>query len=201
MKKLLIIFLTFLSVATFAQTEKGKYLVGGSADMSMSFQGKNNSFNMSISPQFSAFVIRGLAIGARYSFGISASKTYSNSKHEYVSTTTFSSGIGPLIRGYVGKKQLKGVFSAGANYLTSTTLTKNNVSGTSGYNVTGFVGAAYFFNTLLSLEFGLYLTNTGYQKQLPSTRGGFSVGFFVFLDNKKKESALMNESQEFKKTE
>jgi len=201
MKKQFLLLFAFVSISCVAQTEKGKYLVGGSADMSMAFQGKNNSFNMSLSPQFSAFVTKGLAIGARYSFGISASKTFNNSTQEYVSTTTFTSGIGPLIRGYVGKKQLKGVFAAGANYLTSTTLRKNNVSGTSGYNVTGFAGAAYFFNPLLSLEFGLYVTNTGYQNQLPTTRGGFSVGFFVFLDNKKKESALMNDSKEFKKLE
>ncbi len=201
MKKLLAVLFAFFSVTSFAQTEKGKYLVGGSADMSMSFTGINNSFNMSLSPQFSAFVTKGLAIGARYSFGISASKTFDNNKQEYVSVSTFTSGIGPLIRGYVGKKQLKGVFAAGANYLTTTTLRKNNVSGTSGYNATAFVGAAYFFNPLLSLEFGLYVTNTGYQKRLSTTRGGLSVGFFVFLDNKKKEKALMNESQEFKKTE
>ena len=199
MKKLLTVFLLFVCTCSFAQTEKGKYLVGGSADISLSFQGKNNNFNLSLSPQFGAFVVRGLVIGGRYSFIISGSTTFDNNKKEYVSTTTFSSGIGPLVRYYIGKKQLKGIIAANANYLTSTTLRKTSVSGTSGYNVTGFVGAAYFFNPLLSLEFGAYVTNTGYEKQLPSTRGGFSVGIFVFLDNKKKDNALMNESQELKK--
>ena len=201
MKRRLVIFFVFIYTCSFAQIEKGKYLVGGSADMSMSFQGKNNSFNMSLSPQFGTFVIRGLAIGGRYSFGISATHNFDNNKKEYVNTSTFASGIGPLIRYYIGKKPLKGLISASANYLTSTTLRKSSVSGTSGYNATGFVGAAYFFNPLLSLEFGVYITNTGYQKQLPTTRGGFSVGFFVFLDNKKKEKSLVNEFQEFKKTE
>jgi len=187
--------LLFIVTNLFAQTEKGKYLVGGAADMSMSFTGKNNNFNMSLSPQFGVFVVKGFAIGARYTFGISAAKTFSTAKNEYVSTTTFTSGIGPLFRGYIGKKQLKGLLAAGASYLTSTTLRKNNVSGTNGYTATGLIGAAYFFNPHVSLEFGFYVTNTGYQKQLPTTRGGISVGFSVFLDKKKDEKALMNESQ------
>ena len=109
MKKLLTVFFLFVFTGSFAQTEKGKYLVGGSADISMSFQGKNNNFNLSLSPQFGAFVVRGLVIGGRYSFIISGSKTFDNNKKEYVSTTTFSSGIGPLVRYYIGKKQLKGI--------------------------------------------------------------------------------------------
>jgi len=201
MKELVAIFFVLISITCSAQTEKGKYLVGGSADMSMSFQGKNSGFNMSLTPQFAAFVVRGLAIGGRYSFGISSSKNFDFNKKEYLSTTTFTSGIGPLIRYYLGKKPLKGVFAASANYLTSTTLRKNSVSGTSGFNITGSIGMAYFFNPLLSLETAFYISATGYEKQLPFTRGGFSVGFFVFLDNKKKGNSLLNDSKEFKTPE
>lgn len=201
MKKAFLLFFVFVSICSFAQVEKGKYLVGGSADLSLSFQGKNNSFNMSLTPQFGAFVVRGLAIGGRYSFGISSTHNYDFNKKEYVNTSTFTSGIGPLIRYYIGKKPLKGVITASANYLTSTTLRKNSVSGTSGFNATGSVGIAYFFNPLLSLETAFYVTATGYEKQLPVTRGGFSVGFFFFLDNKKKEKPLMNDSKEFKTPE
>ena len=201
MKKLSVVLFVMVSINSFAQTEKGKYLVGGSADISMSFQGKNSGFNMSLTPQFGAFVVRGLAIGGRYSIGISSSKNYDFNKKEYVSTTTFTSGIGPLVRYYIGKKQLKGVIAASANYLTSTTLRKNNVSGTSGFNATGSVGIAYFLNPLLSLETAFYVTTTSYEKQLPTVRGGFSVGLFVFLDNKKKEKALTNDSKEFKTPE
>ena len=198
MKKLFLIFFVLVSISSFSQVEKGKYLVGGSADFSLAFQGKNNSFNLSLSPQFSAFVINGLAIGARYSFGISATHNYDFNKKEYVNTSTFTSGIGPLIRGYIGKNQLKGLLAGSASYLTSTTLRKSSVSGTSGFNLYGIVGIAYFFNPHLSLETGFYISATGYEKQLPVTRGGFSVGFSVFLDNKKKENPLMNDSKEFK---
>src|ERR1041385_2111247 len=102
-----------------AQVERGRYLIGGSADISSSYQGKNSGFNLSLSPSFGVFVVKGFAIGARYSFGLSSSRTYDNTKKEYVSTTTFSSGIGPLVRYYFGKKPLKGIVSANVNYLTS----------------------------------------------------------------------------------
>jgi hypothetical protein len=46
---------------------------------------------------------------------------------------------------------------------------------------------AYFFNQHLSLETGMYITATGYQTQLPTTRIGFSLGLFAFLDKKKPE--------------
>src|SRR5688572_1624888 len=98
----LIVFL--ITLCAQAQVERGKYLVGGNADMSTSYQGKNSGFNLSLSPSFGIFVVKGFALGARYSFGISSSKTFSNTRQEYVVVTTFNSGIGPLVRYYFGKK-------------------------------------------------------------------------------------------------
>ena len=147
-------------------------------------------FNLSFTPSFGIFVVKGFAIGGRYSFGITSAKTFDNNKQEYVSVTTFTSGIGPLVRYYIGKKQLKGLISANVNYLTSTTLRKNNVTGTHGFSTTGFLGMAHFFNEHLSLECGLYISAASFVKQLPLTRVGFSVGLFAFLNKKKKEPAL-----------
>ena len=56
---------------------------------------------------------------------------------------------------------------------------------------------AYFFNPHLSLETGLYLTGQSFVHQRPTTRVGVSVGFFVFLDNKKNEKPLVNEQMNF----
>jgi hypothetical protein len=200
-KKVLSLFFVLISATVFAQVERGKYLAGGSADISVSYTGKNSTFNMSLTPQFGVFVVRGFAIGGRYAFGISSTRNFDNNKKEYVSTSTFTSGIGPILRYYIGKKQLKGIISASANYLTSTTLRKNSVSGTTGFSTMGLAGIAYFLNPHLSLETGLYAATTSFAKQLTTLRVGLSVGFFVFLDNKKKEKPLMNESQEFKKQE
>ena len=183
----LLFFILLFSAGLQAQVERGRFLVGGSADISSSYQGKNSGFNLSLNPSFGVFVVKGFAIGGRYSFGVTSSRTFDNSKKEFVTTTTFSSGIGPLLRYYFGKKQLKGLVSANVNYLTSVTLRKNNVSGTTGYSALGLLGMAYFFNPHLSLETGLYISGTGFIKQLPVTRIGISVGLFAFLDKKKKE--------------
>ncbi len=189
MKKLFFIPLTvlLLSFCANAQVEKGRYLLGGNVDISGSYQGRNSGFNMSLTPSFGVFIVKGFAIGARYSFGISSARTYSRANDEFTSVTTFTSGIGPSFKYYFGKKQLKGLVSANVNYLTSITLRKNNVSGTSGFNATGLLGMAHFFNPHLSLECGLYVSGVSYVKQLPTTRIGFSVGLFAFLDKKKKE--------------
>lgn len=176
-----------LSDSVQAQVERGRYLVGGNVDISGSYQGKNSGFNMSLTPSFGVFVVKGFAVGGRYSFGISSARTFDKTKDEFVSVTTFSSGVGPLLRYYIGKKQLKGLISANVNYLTSSTLRKNNVSGTNGFSATGLVGMAHFFNPHLSLECGLYVSGVSFVKQLPTTRIGFSVGLFAFLDKKKKQ--------------
>jgi hypothetical protein len=181
------VILFLASAGANAQVEKGRFLVGGSADISSAYQGKNSSFNLSLAPSFGVFVVKGFAIGGRYSFGISSSKTYDKVKDEYNTVTTFTSGVGPLVRYYIGKKPLKGLISANVNYLTSTTLRKTSVSGTNGFSATGLVGFGYFFNPHLSLDCGLYVSGQGFEKQLPVTRIGFSVGLFAFLDKKKKE--------------
>ncbi len=181
------LFLSLFLTSAYPQVEKGRYLIGGNADISTAFQNKTSRFNLSLSPAFGVFVIKGFAIGARYSFGVSSVRTFNTNRQEYVATTTFNSGVGPLARYYFGKKQLKGLVAANVNYLTTVTLRRNNVSGTSGYSATGFLGMAHFFNPHLALECGLYVTGVGYLKQLPTTRIGFSVGLFAFLDKKKKE--------------
>jgi hypothetical protein len=170
-----------------AQVERGRYLIGGNVDISSSYQGKNSGFNMSLTPSFGVFVAKGFAIGARYAFGISSSRTLNATSKEYVSVTSFTSGIGPLVRYYIGKKPLKGLISANVNYLTSVTLRKKNVSGTNGFSATGLIGMGYFFNPHLSLDCGLYVSGVSFVKQLPVTRIGFSIGLFAFLDKKKKE--------------
>ena len=54
-----------------AQTEKNRYLVGGSSDISEMVQGTSSSFNLSLSPSFGVFVVKNFAIGGLLSFGIS----------------------------------------------------------------------------------------------------------------------------------
>jgi hypothetical protein len=101
--------------------------------------------------------------------------------------------VGPNFKYYLGKKALKGVASFSPAYTVSTSFKKSSPTATTsinsldGFALTGLVGMAYFFNQHLSLETGMYITATGYQTQLPTTRIGFSLGLFAFLDKKKPE--------------
>lgn len=182
-----LLFCMSLSAITNAQVERGRYLVGGTVDISSARQGTTSNFNMSLTPSFGVFVVKGFAIGARYTFGINSARVFNNSRKEYVTTTTFNSGVGPLLKYYYGKKAVKGLVSANVNYLTTVTLRRSDVSGTTGLNVNGLVGMAYFLNPHIGLETGLYINTTSYLERLPITRIGVSAGFFVFLDKKKKE--------------
>lgn len=167
---------------------RGRITIGGSADLSNTFRANNGgSFNFSIAPSFAYFVVRGLAVGARYSFGIGSSKSFDASKNQYVATTTFTTFVGPTVKYYVGKHQLKGVMAAQGGYAVYTAL-----QGTSVFNLNGFAfgasaGTAHFFNKNLALETTFYFNTSGFETQLPSTRVGVSLGLFAFLDTKKRE--------------
>lgn len=182
-----ILLLVMLVSVAAAQTEKGRYIVGGNVDISGSIQGDVKRFNMTLAPSFGIFVVKGFAIGGRYSFGVSSISQYDEKEKERISTVTFSTAIGPLVKGYFGPKRLKGFATANVQYLTSTTLRKSRINGTQGLSTMGSVGIAHFFNNNVVLESGLYVSLQSVVKQLPITRIGFSMGLFVILDKKKKE--------------
>jgi hypothetical protein len=187
MKKLLSTFFLLISIATFAQVEKGKYLIGGSVDISQLMQGEARNFNMSISPAFGVFVIKGLGIGGRYSFGVASRRVYNKKKEKYMPSTSFTTAIGPKVSYYIGKKAFKGLVSAYANYVVYTQLYNGNVTNLNGFSAGGFVGMAYFFNEHVAMESGMYLNGSGYKGEFPATRIGFSVGLAVVLDKKKQD--------------
>ncbi|HWB62881.1 MAG TPA: hypothetical protein VG603_05165 [Chitinophagales bacterium] len=171
----------------YSQTEKGRYMVGGSGDISESFNGVNSNFNFSLSPSFGVFVVKNFAVGGIYSFTIGGAHTYNVKKGEYVNATTFTAGIGPQLKYFLGKKAVKGFASASAAYAVYTRLSQGDVTNLNGFSVGGMLGVAYFFNNYISLETGFYLTGAGYQYELPTTRAGLSIGLYGFLDKKKAE--------------
>ena len=187
MNRVLTAFFLLLFVSAFSQTDKGKLLIGGNADMSLSFQSTTRNFNLSINPTFGVFAIKNFLIGGRYSFGVASRRAFNNDKNEYRTVTSFTTGIGPIAKYYFGKKQLKGFLAANASYLVFTQLTKGNVANKNGFSAGGSVGMAYFFNEHVALETAFYVTASGYEGDFPTTRGGISVGIFTLLDKKKSE--------------
>ncbi len=169
------------------QTDKGGYLVGGSVDLSDDFNGANTNFNFSVAPSFAVFVVKNFAVGANYAITIGNSHTFDASSGTYTSITTLQTFIGPYLKYYIGKKQLKGMVSFTGGYSGITALGGGDVISLNGFALKGTLGMAYFFNQHISLETAAYINAQGYQTLLPSTRVGLSIGFFTFLDKKKQE--------------
>jgi hypothetical protein len=170
-----------------AQTERGQYLVGGSIDVSDDFNAGNTNFNFSVSPSFAVFVVKNFAVGANYAITIANARTFDASSGTYTSITSLQTFIGPYLKYYMGKKQLKGMVSFTGGYSGFTALGGGDVISLNGFALHGALGMAYFFNPHISLETAAYIQSQGYQTLYPSTRVGLSVGFFTFLDKKKKE--------------
>ncbi|MCS6933651.1 MAG: hypothetical protein NZM35_00690 [Chitinophagales bacterium] len=181
-----------------AQTEKHKLLVAGSGDLWWQGSGDKKSnqdvrrFLLNISPMAAYFVINNLAVGGRYSFGISTVRNYNTNRNRYEATTVFTSVVGPVMKYYVGKKMLKGFMMAHAAYTVQTTLRRGGVTNKDGFNTGGSAGLAYFFNPHVALETGAFLTASGFKGDWPATRGGISVGFAILLDTKSRNAALIN---------
>lgn len=187
MKALAVLSLLLCMFTGFSQVEKGRYLIGGAVDISYTIQEEQRNFNMTIAPAFGVFVVKGLAIGGRYAFGVGSRRIYNNKEERYMPATTFTTAIGPRISYYIGKKPLKGLVSAHGSYTVYTRLYDGDVDNRNGFQTGGFLGMAYFFNPNLSLETGAYINASGYTGDFPTTRFGFSIGLAALLDKKKKE--------------
>ena len=179
---------------TYAQTDKGRLIAGGSVNISESVQGTTTTFNLALQPTFGAFVINNLAIGGTYSFSVGSSRTFNATTDVHSTTTTINTLVGPLVKYYFGKKAMKPFISANAGYSVYTQLRSNSSPGSStgitnydGGQFGGSVGIAYFFNQHLAIESALYSTTSAYNTQIPTTRIGFSLGLYAFLDKKKQE--------------
>lgn len=182
---LLLLFFSFLAVS--AQVDKGRYLIGGSVDISHLTQGEARNFNLSLSPQFGVFVVKGFAVGGRYSFGVASRRIFNEKKQQYMPLTVFTTAVGPELSYYPGKKALKGAISAYGNYTVYTRLYNGDVTNKNGFAAGGFAGMAYFFNNHIMLRSGMYINVSGYEGDFPATRIGFSIGLAAVLDKKNKE--------------
>jgi hypothetical protein len=187
MKALITSLFVLLFFVGFSQVEKGHYLIGGSVDISHLTQGETRNFNLSLSPRFGVFAVKGFAVGGRYSFGVDSRRIYNKKEEKYMPSTVFTTSIGPELSYFLGKKALKGLASVYGNYTVYTRLYDGDVTNKNGFAVGGFLGMAYFFNEHVMLKSGMYINTSGYKGDFPATRIGFSVGLAVVLDKKNKE--------------
>ena len=185
-KSLFSLLFLFAWVTSFAQTDKGSWLLGGTATIgtsSYSFSGSSTTTTTGITlqPTVGYFIINNLVIGA----GVPLS--YSSE------TNTSSSTIGlvPFGRYFFLEGNVKPFVQAQVGY-TSTNITTNvsgrDVSYTSSGSTFGVGGGlAIFLTKSASLDLNLYYSST--TKNAPSNNAvtgtasnfGLQVGFLVYL--------------------
>jgi hypothetical protein len=206
MKKNTLSFLTLLLVfgchETFSQTEKGTWLLGGSANVSRSKSGYGSSgdndyyyFSYGVSPQLMYLPADRLAIGLSLNFNHSkALKTDYDSK----SSSFF---VGPVVRYYLPVSEKWAVFPQ-VKYTFGTQITHSPIFDSGGgivviqktkYTYGNFnagFGTTYFLNKNIGLEGILQYTKSngktdieGVDDSFASTIN-FSVGFQIYFGRK-----------------
>jgi len=201
MKRLstMMLLLTTLSAyVSSAQTEKGSFLLGGTAgasslhtDSPSSYLGQYKATTVYLSPNIGYFVIDKLALGL--SASISAGKTSYENIDAYSRNTTF--GAGPFVRYYFPMDRWA-IFPY-VSYSLSTTNTKGRSFGYDPILTTNYhynttqktfsagVGATYFITRNIGLE-GIvsYQAYNSTNRDLPDTEQSglnFKVGFQIYL--------------------
>lgn len=175
-KNLHLIFLIlsiFTYSTTFAQTEKGIKLLGGSADISStSFDSDSeNIFGVSVNPNIGFFLVDNFALGAEVPLGFTSSD---------ISNTT-QVGLVPFARYYLGSSDTRKFFLGVRGGIVS-----SNVSFDSGDDISrnqGVVGAnagvAFFINQSIALETALNYQYISIEDSNGVSNIGLSVGFQI----------------------
>lgn len=198
MKKLLLItpLLFVLTSSSFAQPQKGSWLVGASiANGGAAVQPNINSvFNFNISPKAGYFLSNRLALGTGINFGIGGSAT--------TKQFAFNYGASPFLRYYFAKKEGMQVNKAylftevsagynGTNYregIAGGRYTSNMLQAGAG------LGLAYFIAPNVSIE-GLFKMNyaTGVNRintNVGQFRPSIGFGFQIYLRSKKEKATI-----------
>lgn len=177
MKKLLLLTAIILIVTSvsFAQTQKGNWLVGGSAEFSSQKTGDFSTTTFSFQPAAGYFVANDVAVGA--GLGFASSKDEGDD-----AVTAFS--FAPFVRYYFAplgpgaKLFVNGSFGVGSvKYVDSESFTQWDIS----------AGPAIFLNPHTALEIALGYGSMKIKDASDATNAfGVSIGFQVHLGAGKK---------------
>lgn len=185
MKKgsLLFAAMLFFGLCTFAQTQKGYYIIGAQlAGMDLNFQNKSTSFGLELTPQVAWFVKDNMAIGGYVTLGLQTSKGY----------TSFDYGIGALGRYYIADKatqitsKTKFFLEANAGISGNNTKIGGSSTNTNGLGLGFGPGLAYFITDNVALE-GLIKYNlaVGFGNSTTTNNIHFNLGFAIHLPGSK----------------
>ncbi len=177
MKKTIILLAAlFVGGTSFAQINKGQYLVGGNAGFTSTSQsgGGGSTTNVSLSPNFGYFVMDKLAVGAKLDL--------SSTSGGGVTASTFA--FGPYARYYFLDAAAKtNIFGqAGINFGST-----NPGGGAGSTSTTGFqlaAGPAFFLTPNVALEIGAQFTSLSGGGATQS-QFGVMAGFQIHMGNGK----------------
>lgn len=171
MKNIFLILFVLMAGYSFGQTEKGNFLVGGTAG----FQSSSTNTTIAFSPNVGYFVKNNFAIGA--------SSTLSSVKEDFQKITTFN--IGPFARYYVGHSNFKPFGLLQLGYLSYTVKeldTPPSKSSIDGFGFTIGVGGAAFISRDVAFETILGYNSQRYATADPVNNISLSLGFQIFFN-------------------
>lgn len=158
------------SITSFAQTEKGKFMIGGNFDFAKSEQSGIRATEFSFSPSVGYFIYNNLSVGIGLDYSLFKSSQY---KGEFVA-------IIPFARYYFAKQdKLKFFGQAGLGLLSSNIKSRAADDGFVPNKINELtyhagVGASYFFTKNVALEGVLQYKSIEYKKAL-----GFNLGLKI----------------------
>ena len=175
MKKIILVLMLCMSLGiSFAQTDKGDWMVGGMIDLNT---GKNST-HIGFTPNAGTFLFQNFAVGGNILLDYLKSGD----------TRVTEFGLGPFARYYFTQHKARPLVHANVNYLSSKVKAPGFTSTNTGTNLFLGGGIAYFINQNVSLEGLLGYSNTKYKDFEGSGGLNISIGFQVYLSKREVET-------------
>jgi Outer membrane protein beta-barrel domain len=163
-----------LSGETFAQTEKGDWLVGGILQLNTA----KNSTSFEFSPNAGYFVLDNFALGAKLVIA-----------YEQLGDLNITSfGVGPFARYYFSEKKIKPFFAADFDYQNQKFKTSLGSVTENAFNYFLGGGAAFFINDNVAVEGLLGYRHTKVKEEEGNGGLNFRVGFQVYINRHQAQS-------------
>ncbi|MBI5914291.1 MAG: outer membrane beta-barrel protein [Bacteroidetes bacterium] len=129
--------------STFAQTESGRVMLGGTAGFDVQFEDEHNIVSIDVQPQLGFFILDNLAVGSGLAL-------VSLKQGDDFKSTAF--GILPFGRYYFGSGNTRFFVQAHFGYTTAKTEFFGEESTSSGTQIGGGPGVAFFLNNHVAIE-------------------------------------------------
>ena len=172
----MVLMITCFAITTIAQTNKGTWLVGGSAGFNSSKQDEAKITSFTINPAAGYFFINNLAGG----FGVNIS--HSKVKDSDGASTDLS--VSPFLRYYFLKLAQRAMLFGQGSFGFGSNKTTGTYGSTDKFTTWMLAaGPAFFLNEHTALELSLYYNSLKY-KDFPDAINtiGFLIGFQIHLN-------------------